>query len=203
MYTNGSPGLAIVAGIVSGGLEIIDFDQAELFSEWAAIVSAKKPTLLPRLVRVRSPRPGIHVYFRHRMVASQKLACGAETDENGQIRLDPVTGKPKRKTLIETKGEGGYCLAPPSPRHCHPRMGLYLVESDSPPLTEIPAIIAEERQVLIDAAKSFNRWWDEQLHQRPPLRSKAPKGKRLIPAEGLANLWGATSDETWLDGGWQ
>src|SRR5262249_12325880 len=62
-------GLAVVGGLVSGGqervgLEIIDFDSADLFEPWAEGVEQKVPGLVQRLVRVRSPRPGIHVYYR-------------------------------------------------------------------------------------------------------------------------------------------
>src|SRR5262249_55950565 len=82
-------GLAIVAGAISGGLpgaglEIIDFDTAELAAPWSKTVQERCPGLLERLVRVQSPRPGLHVYYRcPTFGASQKLALGPAVDENG------------------------------------------------------------------------------------------------------------------------
>ena len=62
---------------------------------------------------------------------NEKLACKPETDKE--------TGKTKRKTVIETKGEGGYCLAPPSPAGCHPLNKCYRFV-DGKDLTMVPTI---------------------------------------------------------------
>jgi hypothetical protein len=172
-------GLAVVGGAVSGGpkgcgLEIIDFDSAELAAPWAAQVEARAPGLIERLVRVQSPRPGLHVYFRSPAFAGcQKLACAAVPAGNG------AQGPPKRTTLIEVKGDGGYCLVPPSPRRCHPRNGLYRLAEGSPPLTQVPFISAEERAVLLEEARSFNRWKEpEPARVRPPARAVRSDGNR-------------------------
>jgi len=141
-------GLAILGGAVSGGLEIIDCDNASVAAKWCKIVQQEAPSLFASLVRVCSPRPGLHVYFRSTACeGSQKLA-----------RMpDPESGFTRAKTLIETKGEGGYCLAPPSPAQCHPSGRSYLFESEIG-LTVVPTITTAERELLLSAARQLNCW---------------------------------------------
>lgn len=175
----GSCGLAVIGGAISGGgngcgLEIIDFDTAGLFEPWAQQVELVVPGLWQRLVRVQSPRPGVHVYYRcAECGGSQKLAWGAEA--NGQ-------GKYGRKILIELKGEGGYCLVPPSPKTCHPSHRRYRLMECSGDLTAIPTIRPAERTVLLEKARSFNSWVDV-VPQRP--KRPVVVGK---PADGLPGV---------------
>ena len=68
---------------------------------------------------------------------------------------DPTTGKPKATTLIETRGEGGYALAPGSPPACH-HTGRTWDHFAGPKLTELLDITTEAREVLISAAQSFD-----------------------------------------------
>jgi hypothetical protein len=149
-------GLAVVTGLVSGGqkgcgLEVIDFDTVALFQPWAGQVERVLPGLLRRLVQVQSPRPGRHVYYRcSEFGGSQKLAAAM------MERADKPE-RPEKVTLIETKGEGGYCLVPPSPRWCHPSLKCYRLVEGSPDLMAVPVISPAERSVLLTAARSFNR----------------------------------------------
>jgi len=67
-------GLAIVAGRVSGGLEIIDCDTKEIADRFEAVVADRHPDLHRILVVVESPR-GRHFYYRtEECERSQKLA---------------------------------------------------------------------------------------------------------------------------------
>ena len=157
-------GIAIIGGAVSGGLEMIDFDTADLFAPWAELVKKQAPGLLDKLVIVRTPRPGMHVYLRSEAGGgNQKLARVPD--------VAPKTGKLRPKTVIETKGEGGYCLAPPSPPACHPT-GRRYVCLDGKDLTMIPTITAGEREILLDAARSFDRWRTHITQRRAMQRSK-------------------------------
>ncbi|MBM4070267.1 MAG: hypothetical protein FJ271_15125 [Planctomycetes bacterium] len=174
-YERGGPfGLAVIGGGVSGkdrghGLEIIDFDTLELAAPWIEKVEESIPELTAKLVMIQSPRPGLHCYYRCRQFGgNQKLACAAA-----------VSNPPTKNTLIELKAEGGYCLVCPSPRRCHPRNGLYRLLDGSPDLTQIPVITPEERAVLLDAARSFNRWTEHEAKPvRPVARNAAKDGKR-------------------------
>jgi len=146
-------GVAILGGAVSSGLEIIDLDNWGVVEPWVRLVVQKAPGLLRRLVLVKTPRPGMHAYYRcETFGGNQKLA-----------RIpDPEQDNKKPKTIIEVKGEAGYCLAPPSPAGCHKTGRCYTFMSDRD-LTAVPTITAEERQVLLDCARSLNCWNDPRL----------------------------------------
>ena len=154
----GQFGLAVLGGKVSGGLEIVDFDSFELAAPWIDHVEARMPGLTAKLVMVQSPRPGLHVYYRcPKFGECQKLASGPAVDGN-DVAIRDESGHLKKATWIELKGEGGYCLVPPSPRRCHPRNKLYKLLDDSPDLTQIPIINPEERTVILEEARRFNQW---------------------------------------------
>jgi hypothetical protein len=163
----GSFGLAVVGGRVSGrehgcGLEIVDFDSFEFAAPWLERVEERMPGLTAKLVMVNSPRPGFHVYYRCAAFGEcQKLACGPAMDIIGEIIRDPA-GHPKKATWIELKAEGGYCLVPPSPRRCHPRNKLYRLRDGSPDLTCVPVISCEERTIILEEARRFNQWTEDE-----------------------------------------
>jgi Bifunctional DNA primase/polymerase, N-terminal len=166
-------GIAVIAGEVSGGLEIIDVDSWEYVKPWYRLVQKEARGLLQRLVMVRTPRPGLHVYYRCEDIGSnQKLAQIGE--------MDSETGKIIPKTIIETRGDGGYVLAPGSPPACHPTGRLYSVLRGKN-LTQIPTITPAERGVLLDAARALSVWLDHRQHQqsiqRVP-RAGVPDGDR-------------------------
>lgn len=106
-------GLAIVCGSVSGNLEVIDFDSKEAFELWSELVESECPGLLENIPRVRTPSGGVHVYLRRggAVVGNRKLAL----DAAGRV-------------LIETRGQGGYVLAPGCPSSCHPDGKEYVWE---------------------------------------------------------------------------
>lgn len=168
----GSPcGLAVIGGAISGGLEIIDFDTADLFQPWSAWVQEAAPGLLERLVLIQTPRPGVHVYSRSQSAeGNQKLAVAHSLDDKGQ---------PTFKTLIETRGEGGYVLVPPSPSLCHPSGRPYILMTGRG-LTDVPTISVEERRILFEAARRFDQ--TPLAPSRPvavrPARPQTPQGNR-------------------------
>ena len=64
-FSNGQTGLCIVAGAVSGNLEMIDFDlEAELFEPWRERVKEAAPDLLDSVVIESSQSGGRHVIYR-------------------------------------------------------------------------------------------------------------------------------------------
>lgn len=158
-------GLAIIGGQVSGNLEILDLDNYEIAKAFYRELEIRSPGLFKKLVKVKTPRPGLHCYWRCRVVeGNQKLAS----------ILDPASEKPKPKTVIETRGEGGYCIAPPSSKYCHPRQECYRYFGTKD-LTQIPLISPNERKVILETARSFNVWQDRVLESRRPERSRKSK----------------------------
>jgi hypothetical protein len=166
-------GLAAVCGAVSGNLEAIDLDNMDLVTPWLTTVARSKPDLLDRLIYVGTPRPGLHAYFRSPCcMPSEKLAS--------TLVIDADTDKEERKTLVETKGEGGYCVIPPTPLGMH-LSGRPYVFFEGRDLTNVQMISVEERQILIEAARSLDR-----LPPRPT-RSSSRRRRDLGP---IANLPG-------------
>ena len=141
-------GIAVVCGNVSGGLEAIDVDSSEHAEPFLDCIREQVPDLLERLVLVQTPRPGLHCYYRCPAVGrNTHLAKMFVRNESG-------TGVDV-KTIIETRGEGGYALIPPTPGYCHPTGRTY--EYITPrTLADVPTLSAEERDRLFAIARCFD-----------------------------------------------
>jgi Bifunctional DNA primase/polymerase, N-terminal len=161
-------GVAILGGAGSGWLEIFDCDAPELFDSWCEIVEAHYPGLLSRCVIVQTPSGGWHVYYRcKRIEGNLKLARRAIEVPEGTENAKPESGRwIIVKTLLETRGAGGYALAPGSPANCHELNLPYLLMSGD--FATIPTVTPEQRKVMLDAA----RWLNEYI---PPERIYTPR----------------------------
>lgn len=109
-WFSGDPvGIAVVAGAVSGGLAVFDFETADAYGHWEAAMKAAGVHVPEDAPLAATPAGGRHLYLRvSDVLPNRKLARDA-----------------KGKTLIEVKGEGGYVLAPGSPAACHPSGKVY------------------------------------------------------------------------------
>lgn len=126
--------LCIVAGAVSGHLEVLDFDcEADQFARWSELIPAD---LLAKLVVERTQSGGRHVVYR----ASEPVC--------GNIKLSQAQRGGKILTLIETRGEGGLFL-------CAPTAG-YTLEQGA--LTNLPVLTSSERETLLQAAWSLSEY---------------------------------------------
>jgi hypothetical protein len=143
-------GIGVVGGKVSGNLECLDFDKGAeaIYPQWRELVEAECPGLVGRLTVVKTPRrpAGYHVRYR---------CPGVVIPGNTKLAVDPSLPRGEQ-TLIETRGDGGYALAPGSPGECHETGGTYEHVS-GPKLSQVQAITAEEREILIRCAASFTR----------------------------------------------
>jgi hypothetical protein len=150
--------VCVLAGAVSGHLEMIDFDHGgELFDRWRELVATEAAGLVERLVVERSQSGGRHVIYR----------CEAPVPGNRKLAqrtivvpsAEPVVIAGKRYvprqvgdrfeitlTLIETRGEGGLFL-------CAPTLG-YSIEQGS--FDQIPVLSEAERAILNEAACALN-----------------------------------------------
>lgn len=137
-------GLAVVCGAVSNNLEILDFDEPGLYDQFAAICSdTGMGDLLDRLPLVETPSGGHHLYYR----SAEPVAGNQKLAETGE-----------RKTRIETRGEGGYAIAPPSPAACHTDGRSYRFQRGRP--HSVPTIAMHERASLLSIARLFNEYVD-------------------------------------------
>ena len=164
-FGNGAPvGIALIHGAISGNSEVLDFDAPGLFEEYAALCADHGlAELLATLPLIETPSGGRHLLYRceEPVEGNQKLA----RDKIGAVR-------------IETRGEGGYTLAPGSPPACHPDGKPYLKARGN--LAAVPTITAEERRALLALAHVFNEYADPATIHRP----KAKESERT-PDSGL------------------
>jgi Bifunctional DNA primase/polymerase, N-terminal len=129
-------------------------------------VEELSPGLLQRLPVIHTRTRGRHVDYRCVTIAgNQKLAQHADA-------------KRRPKTDIETRGEGGYVLAPGCPLACHPLGKPYvLLDGD---LADIPHITPEERAILLNAARTFNAYVEPRrtIRREPEVSTSQPHGDR-------------------------
>ena len=140
-------GIAIITGEVSGNLEVIDVDSKYDLTGtlWEELRDSIPTDLYSRLVVAQTVSGGYHIYYRAPGVAgNSKLANRPATPEE-------MKEGDKVKVLLETRGEGGYVIAPPTKGY------QYLQGSPE----DIPTLTEREREGLLRIAKSFNELEEE------------------------------------------
>ncbi|WP_457570720.1 DUF3987 domain-containing protein [Desulfovulcanus sp.] len=143
--------VAIVCGQVSKNLVIFDFDQkGEVFDQFCCELKKDLPELAKKLVIVRTQSGGYHLYFKYQgtIKGNEKLA----------MRKD-------KKILIETRGEGGYALSPPSPGYSFKKGSLQ----------EVPIISENELETIYEIARSFNQYINPAKLYHPNLSKQESK----------------------------
>ena len=153
-------GIGIIGGKVSRGLVIIDFDCLQAFEKWRELVRQLLPKLFAKLAVIKTPSGGRHVYFR-------------TTASYGSTKLARVrTPEGKIKTLIEIKAEGGYCVAPGSPKECHETGGQY-IHGSGPTIVNVSSISRAEADTLIKLARSLDKC-TEVIKESVPAKTNRP-----------------------------
>lgn len=164
-FSNGC-GIGVIAGAVSGGLEILDFDAPGIFERFTAAVDTVSPGLLERLPHIATPGDGHHLFLRCSDVdGNQKLAMSAAN-----------------KVLIETRGQGGYVLTVGSPARCHTSGRLYQ-HVDGPAIEDVPTISADDRDILLRVARSFD---EREQVEAPAAAAPRPERTGLPPGDDFA-----------------
>ena len=168
-------GLGIICGAISGNLEVIDVDTkydntGSLWDELRGLIEDNLPELSKSLVIAGTKNGGYHIYYKCSSISrnlklSNRLTTEQEKEQTykteiskGATELQAKARKEndKVRVLIETRGEGGLVVAPPSP-------GYKYIQGEP---SIIPTITPEEREVLISIAKNFNELQEE---ERPKL----------------------------------
>lgn len=179
------PGVALVCGAVSGGLELIDFDrEADLiFPRWCALVEEMSPGTLSRVSIVRTPRKpaGYHVWLRcpdMETPGNGKLAELSAQEQAQEAAAAKAEGRKAHTVLIETRGEGGYALAPGCPPECHENHALYEHHAGVP-LLQLDCLSIDERDALVACARHFDR----EIAPEPTPKTAAGNGPDLRPGD--------------------
>ncbi len=181
-FSNGN-GIAAITGRISGFLEDLDFDSAPLFEPWKELVTEHLgEAFVNHLLIVQTPRPGYAVVYR----------C-AEGIEGNQELARASDGK---KTLIETRGEGGYFLLPGSPADCHPSGREYEIRQGD--FDSIPEITIDERETMLACARSF----DERTRVPFESETRDTKPDELLPGEDF-NRRGPSVETLLSNAGWR
>jgi len=158
-FTTGTHGIAIICGQVSaGGLEVMDFDHKVpdrvtcAYNAFSDLVRHERPKLFDRLVVNTTKSGGYHLLY----ICTEVAIPGNKPDlAKAEYQAD---GKTKTTTLIETKGAGGYAVAPPTP-------GYRTIQGS---LSNIPNISADDRSYLIETARQL-----DQAEQKPEVTPSA------------------------------
>jgi replicative DNA helicase len=153
--------LGIVCGAISGNLEVIDVDTKHdktntLWDNLRGLIEDNLPEIYKSLVIAQTKSGGYHIYYKCSSIAKN-------------IKL---SNKTNRDTLIETRGEGGYVVAPPSP-------GYKYLQGDP---SIIPTITPEDRNRLFSIARSFNEL-EEVKPKIPTISSNSYSSKGNSPFE--------------------
>lgn len=154
-FTDNYPGIGLVCGKVSGGLEMLEFEGAAVsegvldrFEE-----RARDTGLLELVERIKrgyeecTPSGGIHWLYRCENVTGNiKLAR----------RPHPTPDNPHGvQVLIETRGEGGFTVIAPSSGPTHPTGDPWVKNEGG--LATIATITADERDELHRLCATFDR----------------------------------------------
>lgn len=197
--------IGIVCGKVSGQLEGLDFDEKyninalSLFDRFKQLIDEIDTNLMMKLVIEKTQNKGYHIFYRCDVIENNlKLAMRSATpDEIEEAKKENKKTGPK--TLIETRGEGGYFM-------CAPSKGYTVIQGS---IENIPVITIEERKLLLDTARCFNEVIEEhQIFDRPvnlKLSEKRPgddfnlRGdiRDLLIKQGWKKIFTTKTSEQW------
>lgn len=143
------PGLALITGEISGGLEALDFDSRVVWEAWLKRIQRHAPlaalyAAISSGYEEQTPSGGRHLLYRCEVIEGNKrLACR------------PIDPPQRVQTLIETRGEGGILIIDPSSGRVHESGRPYLRLHGS--VRSIVQITPAQRSLLLASAQ----WFDE------------------------------------------
>lgn len=143
-YFDNAYGIGLVCGKKSNGLECLDFDNKfqdakQILTNYIAIPEVKDIYERYKLPIEQSVSGGFHLLFR------------CDKNEGNRKLASRLNDKGRPEALIETRGEGGYFVASPTP-------GYTVIRND---IFEIQSISVIERAILIDNAISMNEYYPQ------------------------------------------
>lgn len=147
-FANPAWGLSLICGKISGGLEALDFDDAEFYTAFCdACEHAGIGELLHRIqagYEERTPSGGTHILIRCSVV-----------EKNTKLARRPDPARPKGElTLGETRGEGGLVVVAPSNGKVHPDGGAWQLVQGG--FDSIVTVTPAERELLRGVMRSLD-----------------------------------------------
>jgi len=184
--------LGIIAGKVSGGLEVIDVDckydlSGSLWNELKELLEDNLGDTFNSLVIAQTKSGGYHIYYRcSEIEGNLKLAnrptIELDREETYQISIKAqgdeakarrASENDKIRVLIETRGEGGYVVAPPS-------KGYLFIQGEP---QRIPEITPQERACILAIARDFNQVEEPSPQVKKASSSPTPSGSGITSLE--------------------
>ena len=157
-FIGGWPGMGIVTGAVSGGLEMLEFEgraRPIMADVLALMTAAGLSELWDRIFAgytEGTPGGGVHLLYR---------VAGMDVPGNTKLARRPATADElavnpdeKVKVLIETRGEGGFVIVAPSSGTVHPSGRPWIILAGGP--QTIPTITADEHRELWRIMRTFD-----------------------------------------------
>ena len=144
-YFGNSDKIGIVTGSSSGNLEVIDIDDASVFPMFYDSILHYFDGQGQQILTIKTKK-GYHIYFRNDFDMS-------DPPEGIKCRNLKLAQKKKSNNTIpvriETRGQGGYVVSPPSPDYTV----MYGASMDY-----IPKWSRYDRAAIFDMAKDFNEY---------------------------------------------
>ena len=161
-FTGNPPGLAVLCGAVSGGLEMLELEgravaegmgQRLVESVHAAGLSAVWQRIAVDGYAERTPSGGVHLIYRlSGAPVSGNVKLARRLASEAELAAEPAE---RIKTLAETRGEGGYTIVAPSHATVHESRLPWTAMRGATP-DRIPTISAEEHDALLAVVRSFD-----------------------------------------------
>jgi hypothetical protein len=160
-FEGGHPGIGIILGSVSGGLEMLEFEGRAVtenrHEEFDKIAEASGLGEVWQRIKdgycEQTPSGGYHLIYRVTggpVLGNTKLARRPATEEE-------LAAKPgeKVKVLVETRGEGGFVVTAPSHGPVHPSAQPWQLLAGHP--KNVAEITAAERDALFTIARMLDK----------------------------------------------
>lgn len=176
-FGNGHPGIGVVCGEISGNLEMLELEGVAMVGGVGdrVVAACRKAGIGHILDKVaggyqeRTPSDGVHWLYRvegEPVPGNMKIARRAASEAELAVKPDD-----KVKTLIETRGEGGFTIIAPSHGPTHPTGLPWVMKRGG--FATIPTITTAERQLLHDICAEFNTYEAEHRASEPvPVTSR-------------------------------
>ena len=140
-------GMALLTG---GDIEVIDIDSKYAIDKYAfeekvfdAVHNALGPEVYDCLLVTQTQSGGYHIIYKcEKIEGNQKLASRYTNEDEKKNEADKV------RVLLETRGEGGYIIIPPTPK--------YHFNDESRNFGNVSTLTTIQRDRLMNKLRSFN-----------------------------------------------